>query len=954
MFSKKNKLTKRKKGMKMRNVKVSIILPVYNVEKYLVQTLESFKEQTLDEFEVIMIDDGSVDASAEIMGKYAAEDKRFKCFFQENKGVSETRNRGIKLAQGEYIAFYDSDDWIRPTVLEKMYGVAKTQKADIVVGRMREFSVAGESIYEQTKTLAKKKEIEKYDYGLVWNLSLANKLFKKDLITDNGLCFAPIAYSEDALFLMQCVIKAKKISGCTVVAYEYRKRPLWKERSVTQRTDDRLFDDFIYAHESIIKIMDNSFDDSLEKLQSEGVAEGVYNELAAVKLPYMAELYYKLVVSIINAFYRQLWQADDCLEDKIISKFEEYKKKIFSRQLKRLIEHNKDLSIEEGLCTKRQLIQMPLVTVAITANASGEWVNSILHSVYSQTLISFEVFVQKELEEHMDAAYKNMFNLKVLEADSVTTYKNMVLESASSRLINMIDEDILLRENTLKNMYFSAVNNKCGFVTVPIREIDDECARYMKCNSVLYSGRYVNRKLPFDISLLDNILGNKLLAVEKLKERKFSFSDSVIADIQWLYRNLDYKKRPDLCVFSYFDERFLLSRVNKAAPKILYRIVRDLELLQVKNSRDNFMKRLRIRFSQTGRALRDIIQKYCIVRKRVFFYTPRSNKMLLENSKAVYKKLDCKKVVFAKSGRHSKLEQWKIKYYLFTSKVIVTDDYCDYLGRVELKPQQRVIQIWHACGAFKKFGLDFLLNDRQKEKGIHSQYDVVCVSSENIRADYAGAFGIGIDKVQALGIPRTDMFYDTQLIQNLKTQFYKDHPQYIQKKILLYCPTFREKNGAKVANDPQINWDVFSKILPEDTILLIKNHPRVKADLLGGKNYSNIINTNENTNTLMMVATIMITDYSSVIFECCLLNLPVIFYCPDYEEYERDFYLEFPEDTYGDFTVNQGELQEAILRNLKTPNLERLVAFKEKNMGACDGHSTERIVDLIKKYVCER
>lgn len=98
----------------------------------------------------------------------------------------------------------------------------------------------------------------------------------------------------------------------------------------------------------------------------------------------------------------------------------------------------------------------------------------------------------------------------------------------------------------------------------------------------------------------------------------------------------------------------------------------------------------------------------------------------------------------------------------------------------------------------------------------------------------------------------------------------------------------------------------------------------------------------------------MITDYSSVIFECCIINKPIIFYCPDYDEYERDFYLEFPEDTYGDFTVNQEELCESILRNLKEPNFEKLAEFKEKYMGACDGHSTERIVDVIKEFVNER
>ncbi len=940
--------------MGVHDIKVSIILPVYNVEKYLVQTLESFKTQTLDEFEVIMIDDGSIDSSAEIMAKYAAEDERFKCFFQENKGVSETRNRGIKLAKGEYIAFYDSDDWIRPTVLEKMFGVAKMQKADIVVGRMREFSVAGESIYRQTKTLAKKKEISKFDYDLIWSIMLGNKLFRKQFVIDSEVWFEKIAYSEDGLFVMQCVSKAQKIVGCTIVAYEYRKRSLWAGKSVTQQTNEKLFNDFIYAHESIIKVMDKCFDNEMEQYADNGASEASINELRILKIKYMAELYYKLETSIINAFYRQLWQTDEDTEKSIIEKFEEYKGKVFDNKLNNLIKNNKDLTIKEGLLSKEQITEFPAVTIAVTNNVSIEYINNVLYSVYNQTFVSFEVLVQKDLEQYVDESYKNKPNFRFIDAHSIAEYKNIVLKYARSNLINIIDENILLRENTLKNMYFSCSGTNCGFVTVPIREVNDEYASFMECNTVLYTGKYINKKLPFNISMLDNILGNKMLIISQLNEKGFYFTDNVVSDIKWLYDNLVCRKRADLCVFSYFNEKFLLERVGKTLPRISYKFVKKFELLRNKNNRKRYKQIGKLKASQIGRKLRDVIQTHCIIKNRVLFYTQRSNKILLENSKVVYDALDCKKVVFARMGRLKKLEQWRLKYYLFTSKVVVTDDYCDYLQRVELKPEQKLIQIWHACGAFKKFGLDYLFNDRQKEKAIHRQYDVVCVSSENIRSDYAGAFGIGIDKIRALGVPRTDMFYDNSVIEETKKRFFAEHPEYQNKKIVLYCPTFREKNGKKIANDPKIDWEIFSETLPQGVVMLIKNHPRMTKDLLGGKEYPNISNISESTNALILVTDIMITDYSSVIFECCIINKPIIFYCPDYDEYERDFYLEFPEDTYGDFTVNQEELCESILRNLKEPNFEKLAEFKEKYMGACDGHSTERIVDVIKEFVNER
>lgn len=934
----------------MKNIKVSIILPVYNVEKYLAQTLDSFQRQTMDEFEVIMIDDGSTDSSAEIMKKYAAGDERFRCFFQENKGVSETRNRGIGLAEGEYLAFYDSDDWIRPNVLEKMYGTAKTQRADIVVGAMEEFSAAGENIYAETIALASKEEINRFDEKLIWTFSLANKLFRKKLIDDNGLQLDHIAYSEDGLFLFRCVSKAQKIAGCSIVAYEYRKQPLWSGRSVTQQTNEKLFHDFIYAYENVIKVMAECIEAEISRCLAEGAAEGILNELRMKKIKCISELYYKLELNIIRDFYRQLWQTDDVLEKRIIDKFEEYKCKLFGSSMELLIHNNIDLNIAGGLQTKEQLAATPLVTAAVTANVSKEYVNRVLYSIYSQTLTAFEVFVQKDLEPYVDAAYKDKINLKFVAAASAAEYKNTVLRCANSGFINIIDENIMLPENMFRNMYVLHIESGSGFVTVPIRKIDGNSARLMKCNVVLYLGKYMDKKLPLNLSLLDNILGNKLLSAAQLNESGFSFTDNAVSDVQWFYENLDCKKRADTCVFSFFGEKFLLSRTKKLLPKISYKFVKNLQLLKDKKVRHDYIIGMQQKILNRLVKLRDIAQKHCVIRKRVFFYTPRGNE-LLGNSKVLYDALDCKKAVFAKAGKRSKLDQWKVTYYLLTSKVIVTDDYCTYMKDVELRPEQKLVQIWHACGAFKRFGLDYLLNDRQSEKAIHGQYDVVCVSSENVRADYAGAFGVGIDKVQALGVPRTDIFYDSHAVDEMKSRFYAQYPELGNKRIILYCPTFREKNGIKVLVDARIDWDAFSKTLPEGTVMLIKNHPVVKGDMLGGKRYHNIQNTSWDTNTLMLAADIMVTDYSSVIFECCIIGRPIIFYCPDYDEYERDFYLEFPKDTYGDFTFNQEELCEAVVKNLKEPNLENLAAFKEKYMGACDGHSTKRIADMIGGFV---
>jgi len=114
-------------------VKVSVIVPVYNVELYLEKCLDSLVNQTLKEIEIIVVNDGSPDNSQEIIDKYAKEYKNIKAYKKKNGGLSDARNYGIKKASGEYIAFIDSDDYVRLDMYEKMYNKAKSGNFDMVV-----------------------------------------------------------------------------------------------------------------------------------------------------------------------------------------------------------------------------------------------------------------------------------------------------------------------------------------------------------------------------------------------------------------------------------------------------------------------------------------------------------------------------------------------------------------------------------------------------------------------------------------------------------------------------------------------------------------------------------------------------------------------------------------------------------------------------------------------------
>lgn len=345
----------------------------------------------------------------------------------------------------------------------------------------------------------------------------------------------------------------------------------------------------------------------------------------------------------------------------------------------------------------------------------------------------------------------------------------------------------------------------------------------------------------------------------------------------------------------------------------------------------------------------DILQLLPL-KEQTLFFTIRANGALQPNAKAVYDAIPGKKLIFAAKLPHTKEQIARAFYLLATSKTIITDDYCRYLLDYKLKKGQRVFQLWHACGAFKKFGLDNAdsIFTPEKERAYHSQYTACFVTSEKCREIYAGAFGIDKEKCLPLGLPRTDPLVNNadELKERAKAKF--THLK--GKKVYLWCPTFREEKGKERVFDPKLDFDEISACLNEDEILVIKRHPLMKYDLLC-REYSNIIDlTDEDTLELTALADCLVTDYSSVIFEAVLLNIPVCFYVPDLKEYERGFYLDFPHDLPGEMTENPGGFI-TLLRNAAQSHLgeksEKSVKFRETQLSACDGNATKRIAAYI-------
>lgn len=295
------------------------------------------------------------------------------------------------------------------------------------------------------------------------------------------------------------------------------------------------------------------------------------------------------------------------------------------------------------------------------------------------------------------------------------------------------------------------------------------------------------------------------------------------------------------------------------------------------------------------------------------------------------------------------------------SAVIILEDFYPQIHFLTLRKETKLIQLWHACGAFKTFGFSRLgkIGGPRQNSLNHRSYDYAFVSSQKLESVYSEAYAIPTKNMKSLGVPRTDFLFDCTYRLETKKRLIEQYCIPEKKKIILFAPTFRG-HGNKDAFYPTENFciDDFMAALPEDTILLLKNHPFVKSSFPYSDKWKDRIfdfsALPENINDLLLLTDLLITDYSSVIFEASLLNIPMLFYVFDKEEYlrERDIYYDFDTFIPGPALKTQEELQEytnkILHHDLSALNLEQ---FKVRYLDALDGKCTDKIYSFIKREV---
>lgn len=296
---------------------------------------------------------------------------------------------------------------------------------------------------------------------------------------------------------------------------------------------------------------------------------------------------------------------------------------------------------------------------------------------------------------------------------------------------------------------------------------------------------------------------------------------------------------------------------------------------------------------------------------------------------------------------------------LATAQYVFVNDASNVISCVPLRPETKVVQLWHGCGAFKKWGMstaDLKFGGSREDILKHPFYknlSLVTVSSPEVIWAYEEAMVLGDQPgvVQATGVSRTDVFFDERYLRQSRRDVYKAVPAARKKKVIVYAPTFRGRVAKAQAPD-QLDIPAMKAALGDEYVLLIKHHPFVKQPpeiSAECADFAFDVSKKMPINELLCCADVVISDYSSLVFEYALFEKPMVFFAYDKADYDdwRGFYYDYETLTPGPVFTDTEEIIDYIGHLGERFDKQEVIDFKDTFMANCDGYATDRIIEQV-------
>ena len=430
--------------------KVSVIIPVYNAQKYLERCLNSIVNQTLTEIEILLIDDCSTDKSVEIIQEYSKKDKRIKLIkSRENQGAAAARNKGLDIAKGEYIGFIDADDYIDLNYYEELYKKAKETNADVVKCKR---AVIGENGVKHESYLNESVKTSKYNFSFEWTTAI----YKTSLINDNHIRLVPeFTVAEDVIFLNEIIVKTDKIEVIDNVLYYYCRRK-------------NSLNEVFYPKAKI-----------LNNLKAIEYVLGVYNKALGSNISeeiYLQQYmkYLDVIALSVMSRTKDIKIKRQCIR-KYIALFNKCKRRLeLEKSLiekdRELFEHIKNKNVD--MVVENYFKKRTKVSVIVPLYNVEKYLKRCLNSLVNQTLTDIEIILiddcskDKSLEIAKKYAKKD-YRIKIIELpknQGAAVARNKGLEAASGEYLGFVDSDDDLDLNFYEELYKRAARKKLDVV----------------------------------------------------------------------------------------------------------------------------------------------------------------------------------------------------------------------------------------------------------------------------------------------------------------------------------------------------------------------------------------------------------------------------------------------------------------------------------------------------------
>ena len=460
--------------MRENNVDVSIIIPVYNVEKYLHDCLNSVIFQTFKSIEIICIDDGSTDKSLEILKVFAEKDKRIKIFRNsKNKGPGAARNLGISKSTGKYISFLDSDDWIDENCIETCFEIAEKHNLDILMYKLINYEQDNQYFYKtdyysmnfMNEHVGKIFNAYNFDNNLIFRLQNGpcNKFFLKSLIKDNAISFPEGVIHEDNPFFFKTIYHAKKIMMINEFFYNRR----IQSNSITRKNGYEMTDVMEISDLALKFFIENNIYEKIKKNVINYIVSMYKSKFYAID-PKFKLSFYSLMKKRLNKFLYEYGLKEDF--DDNITNYEN--KKFFnlisiSKNLKEFNENVKKIK------NKTKPYKISIIVPVYNANRNHLW--RAFKSIKNQSL-GFEnleiIFIDdnssfKEgtnLIKELNDLYPNVKTILLNKNKGSGNARNIGMKNSTAPYIMFLDHDDLYLENACKILFDVITNEKADLV----------------------------------------------------------------------------------------------------------------------------------------------------------------------------------------------------------------------------------------------------------------------------------------------------------------------------------------------------------------------------------------------------------------------------------------------------------------------------------------------------------